>query len=368
MMKTTDHLGLNPKTHLTESRVQTICLIVIAVFAAMYAVYWLRPVLVPFVVSVFVVSGLVPILSGLEKRLQVNRLVAAMITLVVGMFVLAAFVVLIGNSVTELRQNSDAYLNSVEELVGKFESQFPSLLSSVSSDTDQEPSELLVGDKKLGDWIESATRSGIGEVLAVLAGLVSSSIVVLIYVFFLLIGSPSHQESGTVLEIVREVRTYLRVKTVISALTGLVFGLILWMFGVPMAFVFGLLAFLLNFIPNVGPLFATLLPIPLIVLAPDASLLWIIACITIIATVQAVSGNIVEPRIMGQSSDLHPVTILTALMFWGMMWGLMGMFLATPITSVIKLLLDRSKTTQPIANLMAGRWNETTDRQPTAVP
>jgi AI-2 transport protein TqsA len=187
---------------------------------------------------------------------------------------------------------------------------------------------------------------------------VSSSIIVLIYVFFLLIGSPSHQKSGTILEIVQEVRTYLRVKTVISALTGLVFGLILWLFGVPMAFVFGLLAFLLNFIPNVGPLFATLLPIPLIVLAPEAGLFWIIACITIIGTVQAVSGNIVEPRIMGQSSDLHPVTILTALMFWGMMWGLMGMFLATPITSVIKLLLDRSKTTQPIANLMAGRWNE----------
>jgi AI-2 transport protein TqsA len=348
---------------LSESRVQTICLIVVAVFAVMYAVYWLRPVLVPFVVSVFVVSGIVPILSALEKRLQVNRFIAAMITLLAGMFLLATFAVVIGNSVSELNQNSDAYLKSVDDLVGKIESYFPSLLSSVSSDSSSGQSEFMVGDQELSDWIESATRTGIGEVLAVLAGLVSSSIIVLIYVFFLLIGSPSHQESGTVLEIVGEVRTYLRVKTVISAVTGLVFGLILWLFGVPMAFVFGLLAFLLNFIPNVGPLFATLLPIPLIVLAPEASLLWVVACIAIIATVQAISGNIVEPRIMGQSSDLHPVTILTALMFWGMMWGLMGMFLATPITSVIKLLLDRSKMTQPIADLMAGRWNEKTNRQ-----
>ena len=63
---------------------------------------------------------------------------------------------------------------------------------------------------------------------------------------------------------------------------------------------------------------------------------------------------------MGDKSDLHPVTILLALMFWGMMWGVIGMFLATPITSAMKLMLERFETTRPIANLMAGRWGEPT--------
>ncbi|TWU32213.1 AI-2E family transporter [Novipirellula artificiosorum] len=74
--------------------------------------------------------------------------------------------------------------------------------------------------------------------------------------------------------------------------------------------------------------------------------------------IQAISGNIIEPQIMGDSSDLHPVTILVALMFWGMMWGIIGMFLATPVTAALKILLQRIESTKPIADLMAGRFPE----------
>ena len=127
------------------------------------------------------------------------------------------------------------------------------------------------------------------------------------------------------------------------------------LFGVPMAFTFGVLAFLLNFVPNVGPLIASLLPIPLIILDPTGSIGWMFGAISVTAAIQAISGNIFEPKIMGNSSDLHPVTILVALMFWGMMWGIIGMFLATPVTAAIKIVLQRIESTKPIANLMAGR-------------
>ncbi len=123
-----------------------------------------------------------------------------------------------------------------------------------------------------------------------------------------------------------------------------------------MAFTFGVLAFLLNFIPNIGPIVASLLPIPLIVLAPDGTIVWMVAAISVSCMIQVISGNLIEPKIMGDSSDLHPVTILVALMFWGMMWGIIGMFLATPVTAALKIMLDRIEPTKPIANLMAGRW------------
>ena len=77
--------------------------------------------------------------------------------------------------------------------------------------------------------------------------------------------------------------------------------------------------------------------------------------IAVTAMIQLVSGNLVEPKIMGESSDLHPVTILLALMFWGVMWGVIGMFLATPITAAIKIVFERLDQTRPIADLMAGR-------------
>ena len=118
------------------------------------------------------------------------------------------------------------------------------------------------------------------------------------------------------------------------------------------------MAFLLNFVPNVGPLVASLIPIPLIILDPNGSITWMVTTITVICSIQLISGNLVEPKIMGNSSDLHPVTILLALMFWGMMWGVIGMFLATPITAAVKIVLERIDQTRPIASLMAGRFGD----------
>jgi AI-2 transport protein TqsA len=161
---------------------------------------------------------------------------------------------------------------------------------------------------------------------------------------------------------------------VISIGTGGVFGVTLWLFGVPMALSFGVLAFLLNFIPNIGPIVASLLPIPLVILDPSGNIWWMVSVIAATCSIQLISGNFVEPKLMGDSSDLHPVTILLALMFWGMMWGIIGMFLATPITAAIKIVFERFEPTRQVAELMAGRWQESDSvsddegRQPAAAP
>lgn len=140
----------------------------------------------------------------------------------------------------------------------------------------------------------------------------------LIYVFFLSLGSSNVGEiNAPIQRINTQVRGYLSLKTVISMITGALFGITLWLFGVPMSLTFGVLAFLLNFIPNTGPIVATLLPIPLILLHPDGTIVWMIAAIGTTSAIQVLSGNVVEPNLMGQSSDLHPVVILLALMFWG---------------------------------------------------
>ena len=66
-------------------------------------------------------------------------------------------------------------------------------------------------------------------------------------------------------------------------------------------------------------------------------------------------GNIIEPLIMGDHLDLHPVVILLSLIFWGLIWGITGMLLAAPITAILKIVCDRFKMTRPIAELLAGR-------------
>ena len=420
-----------------QKRVQTACLLVLVAVCITFSVYWLRPVLVPLVVAFFVVSGISPVLSILEKRLGVTRIVAAGLTFLAGVIVLIIFGCSIWVSMIDLSTNAQAYRNRVSTIVNRVESYLPQRLSfrePITPLTNQSPTpvetssqngpgqvrntssaqtstqtpqvttadsetksdnEEVVAEKtsteeasvpttnqiktgpadtatftktqprseKASQFVDQLVTYGITTLSQTFVSLVSTSVVVLIYVFFLLIGTPSISHSPTLSEIDRQIRSYLSLKTVISIFTGLVFGLALRMLGVPMAFTFGVLAFLLNFVPNVGPIVASLLPIPLIILDPEGSVGWMAATITVICTIQLISGNVVEPKIMGNSSDLHPVTILVGLMFWGMMWGVIGMFLATPIMAALKIILGRIPGTKSIADLMAGRWTFDASKQ-----
>lgn len=427
-----------------QIRIQTACLLVLVAVCITFSVYWLRPVLVPLVVAFFVVSGISPVLSVLEKRLGVTRIVAAGLTFLAGVIVLIIFGCSIWVSMIDLSTNAQAYRNRVSTIVNRIESYLPQRLSfrepitpvnspnplpaepsrqsepaidgdkpsestasktktteidtadpeppqsseeagaenkqqvsarktpRAAADTDDAetddtglatPKKSKPRSEKASKFVDQMVTYGITTLSQAFVSLVSTSVVVLIYVFFLLIGTPSISHSPTLSEVDQQIRSYLSLKTVISIFTGLVFGLALRMFGVPMAFTFGVLAFLLNFVPNVGPIVASLLPIPLIILDPEGSVGWMAATITVICTIQLISGNVVEPKIMGNSSDLHPVTILVGLMFWGMMWGIIGMFLATPIMAALKIILGRVQATKSIADLMAGRWTFDVSKQ-----
>ncbi|MDG2224507.1 MAG: AI-2E family transporter [Rubripirellula sp.] len=483
---------MTPPVRASQFKSQTICLVTLTTLAVIYTVYWLRPVLVPLVVAIFVVSGVSPILVTLEKRLGVTRIIAAALTFLAGVVMLGLFGFTIWASIVDLSKNSDRYRLRVRKLVAEVESRIPlkagkrntwpidkkswddagstkgesdavgerklndpsntndasGASGTVASGTDASGADASgavqvdtngsseagiegdVGNQELvedadelgnsnepgqaeerslpdnvgqsnngsefdnasllsemrqpgtagmptfpvssnggmppptdeaGAFVDAFVRQGITVISQSLVMMVSTSVVVLIFVFFLLIGTPTYQKSETLREIDLQIRSYLALKTTISIFTGMAFGMALRLFGVPMAFTFGVMAFLLNFVPNVGPLVASLLPIPLIILDPDGSLTWMAITITVICSIQLISGNVVEPKIMGNSSDLHPVTILLALMFWGMMWGVIGMFLATPITAAVKIVLERIDQTRPIASLMAGRFGSKTD-------
>ncbi len=120
------------------------------------------------------------------------------------------------------------------------------------------------------------------------------------------------------------------------------------------AWVFALLAFFLNFIPSVGAIVASLLPLPVILLSPDLSIAVRVLAIVLPAIIHFVIGSFVQPKMQGSALDLHPVVIVLALIFFGMIWGVMGAFLATPITAVVRIILGRIPFTRPLAEMLAG--------------
>jgi AI-2 transport protein TqsA len=355
------------RTEESRSNIQTICLLVLTAAVVTYLIYWLRPVLVPLVVAIFVVSGVGPILKTLEYRLGVTRVVAAGLTFLAGVAILVVFGCSLWISVGDLSRNAPAYRGRVTELATKVERKVNQLTKVVESslhislspaevDEEAAASPHKVKEEKITEFVDTLTRDGIAVVSQTLIHLVSTSLIVLIYVFFLLLGTPTEMNhTETWRDVDHQIRSFLALKTVISIFTGFAFGMALQLFGVPMALTFGVLAFLLNFIPNVGPLAASLLPIPLIILDPERSAFWMVGVIGVTSGIQLISGNVIEPKLMGESSDLHPVTVLAALMFWGMMWGIIGMFLATPIMAGLKIVFERFEATQPVAAIMAGR-------------
>ncbi len=362
--------------------VQDACLLILTAIALTAAVYWLRSVLIPFVVALFIVSGITPILDFLQARLNVNRIVAAGVTFALaigGTFLVGMSIWL---SMAQMSEEGKLYRMRVSEIVSnaedwlhenvaeRFESsevgeRSEAAVADLVEEAEatvvpaerQEPDELLANAAAdLRDQLEAFLRNAVATLSSELFQLGSTSIVILIYVFFLLLGNLSgYGENTLAYQVDRQVRSYLFVKTMISLATGIVFGMALWLFGVPMALTFGLLAFLLNYIPNIGPILASILPLPFILLHPDGSMLWMISAIAVTCSIQVASGNLLEPKLMGNSADLHPVVILLALMFWGTLWGITGMFLATPITAAIKIALDRMDVTRPVARVMAGR-------------
>lgn len=336
-----------------ELRVQTVCLLILSAIALGFALYWLRPVMIPFVLAVFFALGLSPAVDIQVRRLRLPRGVAVVTTLLLGGGLLAGIAALIQASVRELTANAAAYQERLAELITRAANLLP--FETLGIDRPQ-----------LLDTISTIPVSAIGGMLLgttnAIVDLLSSSLLVLIFMIYLLIGRETRDvksdESGIWVEIETRIERYIATKALVSGATGLLVGGILAVLGIDLALVFGLFAFLLNFIPSVGSLIAVLLPLPVILVSPDVTPLVAVLAIALPAALQFAIGNVLEPKIMGDALDLHPIAILMALILWGMLWGVVGMLLATPITAMMKILFEQLEATQPAARLLAGRFAE----------
>lgn len=152
----------------------------------------------------------------------------------------------------------------------------------------------------------------------------------------------------------KSVQHYLGLKTAISALTGFLVSVILMLFGIHFALLWGVLAFTLNFIPNIGSLISVAPPVA-ITLFQTGSITRTLVVAGMLISIQMVVGNVVEPKVMGQGLNLSPLVVLLSLLFWGWMWGIPGMLLSVPLTAAIKIGMEQLDSTRPVARLVAAK-------------
>lgn len=150
------------------------------------------------------------------------------------------------------------------------------------------------------------------------------------------------------------ITTYISLKTLVSILTGILSYIALAIIGIDTPFFWAFLIFILNYIPTVGSLVATVFPAT-IALLQFGDLTHFFITLSIIGFIQLVIGNFIEPKLMGNSLNISSFVVILSLTFWGMIWGITGMFLSVPITVILIILFAQFKTTKPIAVLLSDK-------------
>ena len=151
-------------------------------------------------------------------------------------------------------------------------------------------------------------------------------------------------------KILGKIRHYLAIKTVASLFTGFIVSISLFFIGVDYPFLWGMLAFLLNYIPNIGSIIASIPPLILaFVQIGPAAVFW--TAITFVSA-NMIVGNYLEPKFMGKMLGLSTFVVFLSLIFWGWIFGSVGMFLSVPLTMTIKIALETNPKTEWIAIML----------------
>ncbi|HAG70623.1 MAG TPA: AI-2E family transporter [Gammaproteobacteria bacterium] len=217
----------------------------------------------------------------------------------------------------------------------------------------------------VGNWIDLPAYAA--SVATSFASILASGGLILIYILFLFLEqgkfdqkitalfSEGGTESGArniISRIRDDIQKYISIKMFTSTVTGSLSYIILMFLEVDFAGVWGLLIFLLNFIPTVGSIVATIFP-ALIALAQSDGYSLFLFVLAGIGACQILIGNILEPRMMGSSFNLSPIVILLNLALWGTIWGIIGMLLCVPFLIILTIVLSHFPNTRAIAIMLS---------------
>lgn len=336
------------ETKIVETKLTQRCALFVAVVVALFAMKEAADIIAPVLLALFIAI----ILSGAIGRLQkIGVPFALAVVLITILLLIVAFSIttVLSSSVLTFRANLAEYQANLSAKAASLGSLFA-----------------LVGlnPTAVGSLIRTADPSSMVQItvdfLQRVSNLFGSSFTLLLTVIFMLIDasrlsrivgaqstSPLAKQIDSMLQ---QVRHYLSIKGITSCITGAAVTLLLLLFDVDLPFLWGVVALLLNFIPNIGSILAA---IPAILLAwvqfDLLVVLWIIAGFFVI---NIIVGSILEPKMMNNMLGVSLLTVFLSLIFWGWVFGLIGMFLSVPLTITMKIYLEQYQHTRFFASLL----------------
>lgn len=307
-------------------------------------------IIVPFILALFIAIILNPMIRRLE-RVRVPRVMA--IVLVIS--VIVCFVVLLlaylGTTLNELTRTLPQYRSSLISPLQTLEPWLQRAGISISVD-------------ELVKYIDpNAAMTLVTSLITQLSNAMTSIFLLLLTVVFMLTEVPQlpiklqqlmsrpAEGMGAIQRALDSVSRYLVLKTAISLVTGLVVWIMLAMLDVRFAFVWALLAFSLNYIPNIGSVLAAIPPVAQVLVF--SGLYEALLVVAGYLAINLVFGNIIEPRMMGHGLGLSTLVVFLSLIFWGWLLGPVGMLLSVPLTIAVKIALEQNEGGKSIAVLLS---------------
>ena len=335
------------------NKVMTACLVIVVIFIGGVVLQQARPVLFPFFLALFLSFILWPVQDFLT-RIKIPRFLSFIFILLVAFTLIYLLGALFYSAGKTFAAEFPKYGQKISEILISFQEKLN--LSPLNLET--------------VDWSKQLEQNNIGGLVISSLGpffsFISNLFLIFIFFIFILAGrgktkgklkkSLNKKNSRKVIEVIEkidsQIQKYLAIKTIVSLFTGIFVTVVLLIFGVDFAIVFGFITFLMNYIPNIGSFIATAFPI--IIAFFQFETIWPAFWIMVLLmSIQMIMGNFIEPRLMGRGLGLSPLVVLFFLFFWGWLWGIPGMILSVPIAAIVKIICSNIEELNFIAALMS---------------
>ena len=326
-------------------------LILAAVVIVLSGIRAAAVIVVPFLLAFFLAVILSPFYLWLKSK-KINTVIALITVVLLMIAIVTILFLLVGNSVQDFTNNVPAYEAKLRaDLLGLLEQ-----LQRWGLEVPKEDILNIFNMQSVMQYIATTLKS--------LGSLVTKSFMIILTVVFMLLEISQFSNKLKLtnsnslekfVDISDSIKHYLLLKFFTSAATGLIITVGLKMFDIHYAVLWGLIAFMLNFIPTIGSIIAAIPAVMMAMVQYDITAALGVAVLYL--AVNVTIGSILEPRIMGKGLGLSTLVVFLSLIFWGWLLGPIGMLLSVPLTIMIKIALDTQEDTRWIA-IMLGSGDE----------
>jgi predicted PurR-regulated permease PerM len=303
-------------------------------------------IVVPFLLALFLAIILAPLFLWLKKK-GVPQGIALLLIVILLFGSIGTLVMLIGTSVQDFSHNVPLYES-------KLRADFRNLLTVLDGYNITVPKEDIISM-----FATDSVMEYIAKTLKSLGGLLTNSLMIIVTVVFMLmeisqftkkLERSNSKSLNSFVAISDNIKRFILLKSMTSAATGIIVTIGLKFFDIHYAVLWGVVAFLLNFIPNIGSIIAAIPAVLMAMVQYDVGTA--LAVTGLYVTVNVTIGSILEPRIMGQGLGLSTLVVFLSLIFWGWLLGPVGMLLSVPLTIMVKIVLDAQEDTKWISTLL----------------